>query len=101
VYGPSIHPAEELAAWGLISHLTAPERLLEEGRSFATQLAAGPTLAHRATKRILRAWRSGGVPAADQITLSEGPRVILSNDLQDGVASLQRSGPGHATFADR
>jgi enoyl-CoA hydratase len=101
VYGASIHPAEELAGWGLISHLTAPERLLEEGRASAKQLAAGPTLAHRATKRILRAWRSGGVPAADQVTLAEGPAVILSQDLQDGVASLQRSGPGHAAFADR
>ncbi|MGA2014699.1 MAG: enoyl-CoA hydratase/isomerase family protein, partial [Solirubrobacteraceae bacterium] len=66
----------------------------------ATQLASGPTLAHRATKRILRAWRSGGVAAADQMTLSQAPRVILSNDLQNGVESLQRSGPGHATFAN-
>jgi enoyl-CoA hydratase/carnithine racemase len=101
VYGASVHPAGELAGWGLISHVTAPERLLEEGRSFATQLAAGPTLAHRATKRILGAWRSGGVPAADQVTSAEGPTVILSQDLQEGVASLQRSGPWHATFADR
>ncbi len=101
VYGASIHPAEELAAWGLISQVTAPERLLEEGRSFALQLAAGPTLAHQATKHVLRAWRSGGVAAADQITKSEGPAVILSRDLQDGIVSLQRSGPGHATFANR
>jgi enoyl-CoA hydratase len=100
VYGASIHPAEELAAWGLISHVTEPADLVQEGRAFATQLANGPTLAHRATKRILRAWRSGGVAAADQMTLSEGPRVILSNDLQNGVESLQRSGPGHATFAN-
>ena len=41
-----------------------------------------------------------GVAAADQMTLSQGPRVILSNDLQNGVESLQRSGPGHATFAN-
>ena len=101
VYGASTHPAEELAGWGLIGQLTAPERLLEEGRSFALQLAAGPTLAHQATKRILRAWRAGGVPAADKVTQSEGPAVILSQDLQDGIASLQRSGPGHATFANR
>jgi enoyl-CoA hydratase len=101
VYSASIHPAEELAAWGLVSHVSASDRLLEEGRTFATQLAAGPTLAHRATKRILRAWRSGGVSAADQVTHAEGPAVILSRDLQDGIASLQRSGPGHATFANR
>jgi enoyl-CoA hydratase/carnithine racemase len=51
VYGASTHPAEELAAWGLIGHVSTPERLLGEGRTFATQLATGPTLAHRATKR--------------------------------------------------
>lgn len=101
VYGASIHPAEELEDWELVSHVTAPERLVEEGRSFATQLAAGPTLTLRATKRILRAWRSGGVPGADQMTQSEGPAVIRSQDLQEGVASLQRSGPRHATFAGR
>ena len=101
VYGASIHSAEELSAWGLVSHVSAPERLLEEGRAFGTRLATGPTIAHTATKRILRAWRSGGVPAADQVTHSEGPAVILSEDLQNGVASLQRSGPGHATFSNR
>jgi enoyl-CoA hydratase/carnithine racemase len=101
VYGASIHRAEELASWGLLSHVTAPERLRDEGRAFATRLAAGPTLAHKATKRILRAWRSGGITAADTVTRAEGPGVIRSQDLQDGVASLQRSGPGHATFANR
>jgi len=44
---------------GLISHVTEAADLVQEGRAFATQLASGPTLAHRATKRILRAWRSG------------------------------------------
>jgi enoyl-CoA hydratase len=101
VYAASIHPAEEVADWGLVSRVTAPESLLEEGRTFAAQLAAGPTLAHRATKRILRAWRSGGMAAADQATRAEGPAVILSQDLQEGVVSLQRSGPGRATFVDR
>jgi enoyl-CoA hydratase/carnithine racemase len=100
VYGAGTRPAEELVGWGLISQVTAPERLLEEGRSYAMQLAAGPTLAHQATKRILRAWRSGGVTAADKVTQSQGPAVIVSGDLQDGIASLQRYGPGHATFAN-
>jgi enoyl-CoA hydratase/carnithine racemase len=101
VYAASIHPAEELAGWGLVSQVTAPERLLPDGRAFAARLASGPTLAHRATKQVLHAWRSGGVSAADEVTRSEGPVVILSRDLQEGVASLQRSGPGRATFANR
>jgi hypothetical protein len=39
--------------------------------------------------------------AADQLTQAEGARVMSSQDLQDGVESLQRAGPGHATFANR
>jgi enoyl-CoA hydratase len=101
VFAAGVYSPEELASWGLIGRVTAAETLIEEGRAFAAQLAAGPTLAHKATKRVLRAWRSGGVSAADRVTHAEGPRVILSEDLQDGVASLQRSGPGHATFANR
>jgi enoyl-CoA hydratase/carnithine racemase len=98
VLGAGIYSAEELVTWGLITRVTPADRLVDEGRAFASQLATGPTLAHTATKRILRAWRAGGVSAADELTRAEGPRVILSEDLQKGVESLQRSGPGHATF---
>jgi pimeloyl-ACP methyl ester carboxylesterase len=38
-----------------------------------------------------------GVAGADRVTHAEGPAVMLSQDLQDGIASLQRYGPGHAT----
>jgi enoyl-CoA hydratase/carnithine racemase len=101
VIGAGIYPAETLVEWGLLSRVIAADRLEGEGRRFAASLATGPTLAHQATKRILRAWRSGGILAADEIMHSEGPRVILSQDLQRGVASLISSGPGHATFTNR
>lgn len=101
VIGAGIYPAETLVEWGLLSRVIAADRLENEGRRFAESIAAGPTIAHQATKRILRAWRSGGISVADQVMQSEGPRVILSQDLQRGVASLIRSGPGHATFTNR
>src|SRR4029077_19034551 len=85
----------------LLGRVIAADRLEQEGRRFAASLATGQTIAHQATRRILRAWRSGGISAADQIMESEGPRVILSQDLQRGVASLTSSGPGHATFSNR
>jgi hypothetical protein len=50
---------------------------------------------------MLHAWRSGGVAAADQVTRAEGPAVMLSHDLHDGILSLQRHGPGHAEFNNR
>ena len=74
------------------------DRLDGEGRGFAQSLASGPTRAHAVTKRVLHAWHSGGVAAADQVTHAEGPAVMLSQDTQEGIASLQRYGPGHANF---
>jgi enoyl-CoA hydratase len=97
----AILPPETLAAWGLISRVVAADTLTAEGRAFAERLAAGPTRAHATTKRVLHAWRSGGVAAADRVTHADGPAVMLSRDLQEGIASLERDGPGHATFNNR
>jgi enoyl-CoA hydratase len=101
VFTAAIVPPETLASWGLINRVVPAGSLTREGRAFARSLASGPTRAHAATKRMLHAWRSGGVAAADQVTHAVGPAVMLSQDLQDGIASLQRSGPGHATFNNR
>jgi len=101
VFTAAVLPPETLASWGLINRIVPPDRLTEEGSAFARGLAGGPTRAHATTKRVLHAWRSGGVAAADQVTHAEGPSVMLSQDLQDGIASLQRDGPGHATFNNR
>jgi enoyl-CoA hydratase len=101
VFTAAILPPEKLASWGVISRVTPADRLIEDGRAFAQGLASGPTRAHAVTKRILHAWRSGGVAAADRVNGAEGPTVMLSQDLQDGILSLQHSGPGHATFNNR
>src|ERR1700758_1902086 len=96
----AILPPETLASWGLINRVFPAARLDEEGRAFAESLASGPTRAHAVTKRVLHAWRSGGVAAADQVTHAEGPAVMLSQDLHDGILNLQRYGPGHAKFTN-
>jgi enoyl-CoA hydratase len=99
VFTAAVLPPETLASWGVINQVTPAKSLLELGRAFAQRLANGPTLAHITTKRVLQAWRSGGVAAADRVTLAEGPAVMVSQDLQSGIASLRRDGPGHATFS--
>jgi enoyl-CoA hydratase len=97
----AILPPEKLASWGVINHVTPADSLVEQGRAFAQSLASGPTLAHTTTKRVLQAWRSGGVAAADRVTLAEGATVMVSQDLQNGIESLRRDGPGHANFTGR
>jgi enoyl-CoA hydratase/carnithine racemase len=47
--------AEEGAAWGFFNRLVAPESVLEESLRWAAEIAAGPTLAHAMTKKMLHA----------------------------------------------
>jgi enoyl-CoA hydratase/carnithine racemase len=101
VFTAAVMAPETLVSWGLVNRVVSETTLTAEGRAFARSLANGPTRAHAATKRMLHTWRSGGVAAADEVTRAVGPEVMLSEDLRDGLASLQRSGPGHATFHNR
>src|SRR5229473_3214797 len=101
VFTAAILPPEQLASWGLINRVVPANSLTPEGRAFAQSLASGPTRAHAATKRMLHAWRSGGMAAADAVTYAEGPVVMRSQDVQDGLVSLQKDGPGHAIFNNR
>src|SRR6202030_3430580 len=101
VFTGAVLPPETLLSWGLVNKVVTADRLASEGRAFARTLANGPTRAHAVTKRVLHAWRSGGVAAADPGTHAEGPAVMLSEDTRAGIASLQRYGPGHANFKNR
>jgi len=91
----------QLRRLGLVNRVVPAASLTEEGRAFAQSLATGPTRAHAATKRMLHAWRSGGVVAADAVTRAEGPIIMRSQDVQEGLVSLQKDGPGHAIFNNR
>jgi hypothetical protein len=52
-------------------HTLAQNLASAEGRAFFAHLAKGPTLAYRATKRILHTWRSRGAP---RLTNSPEPK---------------------------
>lgn len=46
--------AQEALEWGLINRIVADEKLLDQARQLATQLAQGPTKAFGAAKRLIR-----------------------------------------------
>jgi len=51
---------EEGLSWGFFNRLCDPERLLEEARRFALELAQGPAFAHAMTKKMLhQEWGMG------------------------------------------
>ena len=64
-------------------------------------LATGPTLAHGATKRIVRAALEGGVEAADAVVPDVAGKLFDTEDLKGAVASFLENGPGHATYHGR
>jgi enoyl-CoA hydratase/carnithine racemase len=77
------------------------DELLEKGMRFAHRLAAGPTKAHAATKRIVRAYLEGGVDRADAETPRVSGALFATEDLQGAVRSFLEEGPGKATFEGR
>jgi enoyl-CoA hydratase len=101
VFTAAILPPELLASWGLVNRVVPAASLTSDGRAFAQTLASGPTRAYATTKRMLHAWRSGGIAAADKVTYDEGPLIMRSQDVQNGLLSLRDSGPGHAVFDGR
>lgn len=94
--------AEELERWGVVNAIYPEEEFEARSRELAEGLAAGPTKAHAMTKHILRRFREGGMPAADEAVRTEAADLFATEDLQNAVkAFLEHGGPGHATFEGR
>jgi enoyl-CoA hydratase/carnithine racemase len=96
-----IYPAAEMHQWGVVNRILPPADLLEQARSFAAQLAAGPTVATAVGKRLLQTARDHGVAAADAITPRETGQIFATRDLPAGITTLLEQGPGKATFQGR
>lgn len=93
--------AEELAGWGVVNRVLEDEGFDERARAFAAELAAGPTRAHAMTKLVLRHFREGGIPAADEAIRTEAGELFATEDLQRAVKTFLEQGPGHAEFEGR
>ncbi len=101
VLSARLYPAETMLEWGVVNRVVPAGDLLDKAQSFVRQLAAGPTLAHAVTKRMIRLAVEEGVDAADAALPAEGAKVMASDDLQNGARTLQEKGPGHATFTGK
>lgn len=102
VMSGGLYPAETLERWNVVNRvLPDRDQLMEKGMKFAHRLADGPTVAHGATKRIIRGFRRGGVEEADRVTPEQFAGLFASSDLQNAVESFLEHGPGKATFEGR
>jgi len=96
-----IYDAATLERWNVVNRVVPDDELLEKGMRFAHKLAAGPTLAHAATKRVVRGYLEGGVEEADRVTAEAAGGLFQTEDLQRAVRSFLEEGPGKTTFEGR
>jgi enoyl-CoA hydratase/carnithine racemase len=101
VMSGGLYEAATLERWNIVSRVLADDELLEKGMRFAERLAGGPTAAHAATKRIVRACERGGLDEADRVTPGAFAELFATADLQGAVRSFLDEGPGKATFEGR
>lgn len=102
VMSGELFDAAELERWGVVNRIFPAAEFESRARELAAELAAGPTRAHAMTKHILRRYREGGVPAADEAVRTDAAQLFATEDLQAAVrAFLEHGGPGHAEFHGR
>jgi enoyl-CoA hydratase/carnithine racemase len=90
--------AAELERWNVVNRVLPDAGFDGAARDYARALADGPTLAHAATKEILRGFVAGGVAEADDRTPEVAGDLFASADLQGAVRSCLEIGPGKASF---
>jgi enoyl-CoA hydratase/carnithine racemase len=101
VFSGALYDAATLHSWGVINRVLPDGEMLDDARGFAEQLAAGPTQAHAATKRVVRAQADHGTRGADERTASLTSHLFETEDSRNAVQSFLQNGPGKATFTGK
>ena len=101
VMSGGLYDAEMLERWGVVNRVVPDGTVHEKGMRFAERLGSGPTKAHAATKRIVRAFSDGGIERADEVTPGQFAELFATEDLQNAVRSFLAEGPGKAEFEGR
>jgi enoyl-CoA hydratase/carnithine racemase len=93
--------APALERWNVVNAVVPDAELAERTTELAQRLAAGPTKANAATKRMVRAFLEHGVRGADARVGDIAAPLFATEDLQNAVDTFLAEGPGKATFRGR
>jgi enoyl-CoA hydratase/carnithine racemase len=91
-FSGEFYGAATFERWNIINRVVPLQSLQAEARGWAQRLADGPTLAHGATKRMVRAFLDHGVRGADAMLLDLSPPVFDSSDFKAGVDGVVKHG---------
>ena len=95
------YPADVLHHWGVVNRLLLGDELLPKVRAFAAELAAGPTVAHAATKFVVRAQADHGTRGADARTAELTSHLFETEDARNAIATFLAQGPGKAAYSGK
>ena len=102
IYTGERYPAAELERWGVVNRVLPDEGFAEAARAFAARVAAGPTVAHAATKRLVG---DGGARRGARGRRGDARRCPARCSARRTCAAPSRSflpdGPGKATYEGR
>lgn len=90
--------AATLERWDIINRVVPDANLEAVTMSIARELAAGPTIAHGATKRLALLHLSEGGHASDEAMKEIHAPIFKTADLQRGLDAFKTTGPGSAVF---
>jgi enoyl-CoA hydratase/carnithine racemase len=96
-----LYDVETMHSWGVVNRVLPRAGFDAAARAFATRLAEGPTIAHAATKKIIRGYLDGGTARADRLVPSTVGALYATEDLLGAVETFLAEGPGKATFKGR
>jgi len=89
--------AAEAMQLGIVTRVVPAERLLDEARALAAQLAAGPTQAFGASKRLLHAGWSGTLETQMELETRAIADVARGADAHEGIAAFVAKRPAKFT----
>ena len=95
------YPAAVLERWDVVNRVLPDDRFAEAARAYAHRVAAGPTVAHAASKRLVTTAVREGARAADALVPTISGALFGTDDLRGAVASFLTDGPGKATYTGR
>ncbi|HEX8977460.1 MAG TPA: enoyl-CoA hydratase/isomerase family protein [Solirubrobacteraceae bacterium] len=95
------YSAAELERWNVVNRVLPDDGFDAAARELALDLATGPTLAHAATKQVIRDYLEGGVELANERVGQVAGDLFATEDLQNAVQTFLEQGPGKAQFHGR
>jgi enoyl-CoA hydratase/carnithine racemase len=95
------YAAAVLERWNVVNRVLPDEGFAAAARDYAHRVAAGPTVAHAATKQLVAASVRDGARAADARVPEVSGALFATADLRGAVASFLTDGPGKATYSGR